>query len=60
MDPNEALRRVRRMMQSILEKGAEEGVVNAGDVLELIDHVEGLDNWLTGGGFLPEPWRRAR
>jgi hypothetical protein len=60
MDPNEALRRVRRMVQSILEEGAAEGVVNDSDVLELVEHVAALDNWLTRGGFLPDSWRRAR
>lgn len=27
---------------------------------ELRGHMEALDNWMTGGGFMPEQWRALR
>ena len=62
MDPNEALREIRRLVARWTElegKGpewqAERTVVAAGLVL----HTEGLDEWLTRGGFLPDAWDRT-
>lgn len=43
MDPNETLRRIRAAIRND-ETG------------ELAELVEALDDWLSGGGFLPSAW----
>jgi hypothetical protein len=55
MDPNEALRSIRRCI-------AELDKVSDADEMgslcgELIEHVEALDQWLSQGGFPPDEWR---
>lgn len=42
MDPTQALHEIRTLAQQNED--------------ELATKVEGLDQWLTGGGFLPEQW----
>lgn len=55
MDPNAALARIRHLADRILDERTSEDV--AGFLAsELADTVTGLDEWLTRGGFLPEPW----
>lgn len=49
--PNEVLEKIRAILISD-ELGSESS--------ELMDLVEELDNWLTGGGPLPEDWSRIR
>lgn len=51
MDPNAALAEIR----SILADRAEDGTWDAERLAELIN---GLDDWITGGGFLPADWAR--
>lgn len=64
MDPDEALRDARRAvrmyrdamagdMDGAMMREAEAG----GALVELFD---ALDEWITRGGFLPEPWRAER
>jgi hypothetical protein len=52
MDPNAALAEIRRLN----EEHANYGELSAGKTARLIELVEGLDNWLSGNGFLPEAW----
>lgn len=52
MDPNEALRQIRAAIDDWNE-------YEICDVESLITLVEGLDNWISGGGFLPNDWDRA-
>jgi hypothetical protein len=47
MDPDEALRALRRLADTAEAPEA------------WADYFSGLDDWLTGGGFLPAQWRRA-
>lgn len=54
MDPNEALRRIRRFVTNI----ATDVGYDDDDVTELAELVDGLDEWLVGGGFLPAAWGR--
>jgi len=57
MDPNETLAEIRRLVRVIGTPAADEAGVEA---LRLAELVEGLDNWLSRGGFLPDKWERAR
>jgi hypothetical protein len=61
MDPNEALRQIRLLIKQMQ---LEDGPVSAGARPEFIQHardlaetVEGLDEWLSKDGFLPDDWR---
>ena len=64
MDPNEALRQLRARFTIIdrLLAGLEsdEKYIRNGDLSELIDLFQGLDEWLSKGGFLPDAWEVNR
>jgi hypothetical protein len=53
MDPDAALEELRR-----ITRRASEGEADPGDFDRLCELVEALDGWISGGGFLPEAWRR--
>lgn len=46
MNPNESLDSIRAILDTIVDP----------DYNELMDLVEGLDNWLSAGGSLPKEW----
>lgn len=52
MDPNEALKKIRELLK-IRRLSREESA-------ELQELVEGLDEWITKGGFLPSSWSVPR
>lgn len=52
MDPTEALRLIRALLK--IRR------LDQSQVWELQELIEGLDNWLTGGGFLPIPWMHKK
>jgi hypothetical protein len=54
MDPNETLRRLRDLSQTII--GADEN--ESEDALALAELVQAMDGWLKRGGFLPTEWNR--
>lgn len=47
MDPDEALKRIRALYDADHDSYTAE---------ELIDLIQGLDEWLSRGGFLPKAW----
>ena len=57
MDADEALKRIREKVVAVLISRDNETLLNdeAGELAEL---VEGLDTWITKGGFLPAEWQR--
>ena len=55
MDPNAALATIRRL----IDLYAKDAVLDQDDASALVEAVEGLDGWLSKGGFLPEAWSRA-
>ena len=61
MDPNEALRMIRRIVDERNRVGAtgDEGL-SKWEIETFFDHVEALDEWMSKGGFLPDSWRDAR
>lgn len=50
MDPDVALERIRELAVEVAAWSGDD------DVLELIEAVQGLDGWLSRGGFLPAAW----
>jgi hypothetical protein len=57
MDPNAALELIRRLV-----KESDTCTDNQAPHLleQLAVAVDGLDEWLSRGGFLPDPWQRYR
>ncbi|AGM12376.1 hypothetical protein SSEA_SKINNY_151 [Mycobacterium phage Skinny] len=49
MDPDEALKLIREMVEAHLGGGQ----VPLGELVVVVD---GLDGWLSAGGFLPAAW----
>lgn len=59
MDPNAALAEIRRLIDNLkFQIEPDTGLVDLDDASELIDRFEGLDGWLSKGGFLPADWER--
>lgn len=53
MDPNANLERIRVLVRNALRGDGDDD-----ETAELADLVEGLDEWLSAGGFLPKAWER--
>jgi len=68
MDPDEALRQLRRLSHLVDNPDwdaeeltdAEVGDRWADLAMSLGQHWDALDDWLTKGGYLPEPWQAGR
>lgn len=52
MDPNTALDRIRTAVAAF-------NADDEFDVIEVMEAVESLDEWLCRGGFMPDPWARG-
>ena len=52
MDPNTALNELR----TLLGQAIEGDTMDPSDVTRAAELFEGLDNWITRGGFLPSDW----
>lgn len=64
MDPDSALAEIRVMQKTIaVAREVAEGDGDDGGEAMMVDRlmelIEGLDGWLTQGGFLPEDWKRV-
>ena len=53
MDPNAALEEIRALVSRIGTPASEPA---SADALRLVELVEGLDTWITCGGFPPQSW----
>jgi len=53
MDPNATLKEILELVQK-LDRDEDQF---SQDVSQLCALIEGLDNWLSRGGFLPRRWR---
>ncbi len=53
MDPDECLDRIRQIVNL-----ADDGDISV-YIDELVDAFQGLDEWLSMGGFLPNDWKTA-
>lgn len=60
MDPNVALRALRALAAKVLydHENAEGNGVDQDDARALAERFQHLDEWLSRGGFLPQPWAR--
>lgn len=63
MDPDEALRQIRLLVRQLHVEDRPVGNQNAR--LEFVQHardlaeaIEGLDSWMTRGGFPPKAWTK--
>lgn len=56
MDPNQALADLREALRRM--GAATEPWEYENAAAEAGEHIAGLDEWLSKGGFLPEAWRR--
>lgn len=66
MDPDEAVTQMRLLSASLIkaadedpdEAWTEEQLQTlANEAIQLAETVQGLDGWMTAGGFLPEQWK---
>jgi hypothetical protein len=57
MDPNAALSRIRELVEANNRVTDASRLDIADELAELID---GLDNWLSRGGFPPDAWDRSK
>jgi hypothetical protein len=58
MDPTAALKAIRQLVREIQAPAdTSDTEALAGELAELVD---GLDGWLSAGGFLPHQWRGAK
>ncbi|MFC9995848.1 hypothetical protein [Nocardia sp. NPDC127526] len=63
MDPNTALAEIRDLISQYNEIclwEVHDFQEVTGILIGLTDHVAGLDQWLSHGGFLPKEWEWAR
>jgi hypothetical protein len=62
VDPNANLREQRRLAAEIVAFLDSDGMADDETLQrlanELAEHVQALDQWLTGGGFAPRAWQR--
>lgn len=59
MDPTVVLEEIRKLIKQYNEVTAPE--FNAAHwAYKLVGLIEGLDEWMSKGGFLPEQWVKAR
>lgn len=61
MDPDAALKGIRRSLKAYYgyeANGDEENMAQVAS--DLVDQIEGLDEWLSKGGPLPEDWKGER
>lgn len=56
MDPNETLRRLRDIAALVLHLADTDDNGVPEPMLEMAELFDGLDTWLTRGGFLPDAW----
>jgi hypothetical protein len=57
MDPNQCLMELLELLEKYREQ---KDRLNQEDVQDLVIHIEGLDAWISRGGFLPTAWGANR
>lgn len=58
VDPTQALKWIRHYVAAI--NSTRTTSERAASAQALVAHIEDLDEWLSGGGFLPDQWRENR
>ena len=58
MDPNRTLEKLRELTKCVNDEEQVEVEIESVETLtDFAELFEALDEWLTGGGFLPKEWR---
>jgi hypothetical protein len=60
MDPNEALKELLELTHTELNGGVTTNTQVSTTLNRMAELVDGLDGWITKGGFLPDRWRLAQ
>jgi hypothetical protein len=55
MDPNETLKQIRELLTEWWRCGDREEEYSV--LVNIVDKIEALDDWITSGGFLPADWQ---
>lgn len=60
MDPDTCLKELRALVSMVLtaKRGRKHDQVTALEV-DMAEHVEALDEWISNGGFLPDAWHQV-
>jgi hypothetical protein len=58
MDPTEALKQLRERIAAFHDTNLVDAPDLIENMIELVTTFEGLDAWLSNGGFLPDDWAR--
>jgi hypothetical protein len=56
MDPNAALKEIREIIKEADDCLNSEEELVAFNFSRLVDLIDGLDGWISKGGFLPDDW----
>jgi hypothetical protein len=56
MDPDVALDELRELAEQLRDLGPEQALDDLGDISRMVELFNGLDGWLSKGGFLPAAW----
>ena len=60
MDPNATLNEIRKMVAAYyMYVDSDDGYLCRETALELCGKIEGLDQWISNGGFLPKDWEQS-
>lgn len=59
MDPSAALNIIRERMADVLASETDDGFTDGDAIATLVEYLQGLDEWLSRGGFLPRDWTTA-
>jgi hypothetical protein len=58
VDPNEALKRLREIVVAFRDSDGEIDLDVVGNIEDMVDYFEALDEWIMKGGFLPRDWSK--
>ncbi|MEV8320992.1 hypothetical protein AB0Q95_43255 [Streptomyces sp. NPDC059900] len=59
MDPGAALAQLRRAVGGLDSIAAHPARDWSGELIDVLEHIAALDEWISRGGFLPGDWRTA-
>lgn len=60
MDPNEALKMLRNMVTYHIDGETTDWTEAVCALQEISETFDGLDKWISNGGFLPENWKKVQ
>ncbi len=58
MDPNANLDEIRDLVRDLSDLGIDDDDIDMNALSQLLALIGALDEWLSGGGFLPRAWQR--